>query len=97
MDQVLTIIEASVEESNWNLLKDKYISVDRKALPPSLLNSQLIQDVSNPKIWRIVTTWESLQAMNTYRQSVDTPAWLLVFQSVGAQPKLVVTSIRVSK
>ncbi len=97
MEQIFTIVEASVEEDKWNLLKEKYDEIDRTTLPSSLLSSYLVQDNNDRKIWRIITVWESLEAMSAYRQSVETPAWILVFQAVNAAPKLIINTIRLSK
>jgi quinol monooxygenase YgiN len=96
-NKVLTIITATVTKDQWDLLKEKYEAVDKKDLPSSLLNSYLIQDSKEPEIWRIVTVWENLEAMSQYRQSVETPAWILVFQAVNADPELTINEIILSK
>lgn len=96
-NKVLTIITATVTKDQWDLLKEKYEAVDKKDLPSSLLNSYLIQDSKEPEIWRIVTVWENLEAMTQYRQSVETPAWILVFQAVNADPELTINEIILSK
>lgn len=96
-NQIFTIIEASVEESRWNELEDKYIAVDKESLPTTVLNSNLVQDTSDPKIWRITTVWESLDAMKTYRASIETPIWLQIFQEVNADPALIINDIKQSK
>jgi hypothetical protein len=97
MNKILTIIEGEVAESQWGILKDKYESFDKNSLPSSLLSSHLIQDINEPEIWRIVTIWESLEEMKKYRASVETPAWILVFKTVNAEPKLVINEIILSK
>lgn len=97
MEQIFTIIEAFVEEDKWNLLEESYEKVDKTTLPSSLLSSHLVQDNSNPNVWRIVIIWESLEAITEYRNSVETPAWILVFQVVNADPKLIINTIRLSK
>lgn len=96
-NKVLTVIKATVTMNQWDLLKEKYEAVEKKDLPASLLSSYLIQDSNNKEVWRIVTIWENLEAMNQYRKSVETPAWILVFQSVNADPELTINEIILSK
>lgn len=97
MEQIFTIVEALVEENKWDLLAEKYAAVDKTTLPSSLLSSHLVQDNNDKKVWRIITIWENLEAISAYRQSVETPEWILIFQAVNATPKLVINTIRLSK
>ncbi|MES2014366.1 MAG: antibiotic biosynthesis monooxygenase [Patescibacteria group bacterium] len=96
-NKILSIVEGKVTKDKWSLLKDAYERVDKNSLPNSLLGSDLVQDVNEPEIWRIVTVWENIEAMSTYRKSVETPAWILVFKEVGVEPRLVVNEIVSSK
>ncbi len=96
-NKIISIIETKVSQNKWELLKQKYEEVDKKTLPVSLLHSYLVQDINEPEVWRIVTIWESIEAMNEYRKSVETPAWILVFQTVGGEPNLVVNEVMLSK
>ena len=96
-NKILSIIEARVHQDNWELLQQNYEEVKKENLLSLLLSSHLVQDINEPEIWRIVTIWENLEAMNEYRKSVDVPAWILVFQKVNAVPKLIINTILLSK
>ena len=96
-NKILSIIEARVHQNSWELLQQNYEEVKKENLPSLLLSSHLVQDINEPEIWRIVTIWENLEAMNEYRKSVDVPAWILVFQKVNAVPKLIINTILLSK
>lgn len=94
---ILTILEAQVEQEKWKDLEQAYLKVDRTSLPKSLLSSHLVQDKSEPRLWRIVTIWASQEDMDSYRKSVETPAWFLVFRAAGAEPKLNISEVLSSK
>ena len=94
---IVTNLEALVLQEKWQELQNAYLQVDKASLPNGLLNSHLAQDQSNPKLWRILTVWKSKEDMEAYRKSVETPAWFLVFRSVGAEPKLSISDIMISK
>lgn len=96
-NKILTIIEGRVDQNNWALLKQEYDKVDKNNLPDSLISSYLVQDAQELKIWRIITIWESMDAMNEYRKSVDTPAWILVFKAVNAAPELIINTVTAEK
>ncbi len=95
--KIITIIEGKVNKDKWSLFQNAYERVAKKSLPDSLLDSYLVQDVNESEIWRILTVWENIEAMNTYRKNVETPAWILVYREVGTEPKLVVNEIVLSK
>lgn len=92
-DKIFTIVEGEVASDKWEILKEKYENIKKDSLPSAVLSSFLVQDKNNPEIWRITTVWESLEAITEYRKSVETPAWLLIFQEVGADPKLIINNI----
>ncbi|MES2135321.1 MAG: antibiotic biosynthesis monooxygenase [Patescibacteria group bacterium] len=92
-----TSLEAIVEPEKWKDLQEAYINVDRKNLPEALLSSHLVQDQSEPNLWRIVTFWKSKEDMDAYRKSVEVPAWFLVFRAAGAEPKLSISEVCSSK
>lgn len=97
MKKILTIIEGRVGQDDWSSLKNEYDKVSKRSLPNTLLNSYLVQDGKDSELWRIITIWESMDAMNAYRKSVETPAWILVFKSLNITPKFIDTAIVVEK
>ncbi len=96
-NKIITIVEGRVSKDKWSLLQDEYGKVDKNTLPDSLLSSHLVQDINEPEVWRIFTIWENIEAMNNYRKSVASPAWILVFKEAGIDPKLTVNEIILSK
>lgn len=92
-----TSLEATVEQDNWGKLKEAYTNVDKTTLPSGLLSSHLLQDQTEPNTWRIVTFWNSRRDLDEYRKSVETPAWILIFRAAGAEPKLSISEIIMSK
>lgn len=94
---IYTNLEALVEQEKWELLKKKYEEIEKGSLSESLLSSHLIQDQIEPKLWRIITFWQSREDLEKYRASVETPAWILVFRAVGVEPKLSISDIISSK
>lgn len=92
-----TNLEAIIEPKKWKLLEQKYKGVNKNDLPSSLVSSHLIQDQLEPKLWRIVTFWKSRQDLDNYRKSVDVPVWILVFRAAGAEPKLSISEVIISK
>ena len=97
MNQIYTSLDAKVEASQWDLLKQKYAEVKQDSFPSGLLSSHLVQDTAEPKQWRIVTIWNSRAELDVYRKSVETPAWILVFRAVQTEPRLFIGEIVVSK
>ena len=94
---IYTNVQAIVEPEKWKELRQVYSSVDRKSLPEALLSSHLVQDQSEPKLWRILTFWRSKEDMDIYRKSVETPAWFLVFRAADAEPTLSISEVLDSK
>lgn len=83
---VVTMLEARVGEGQASRLVDSF-TAGSEALPPVILESFLLREVDSD-LWRIVTVWESQEALDGYRASVDTPKGVLMFRSAGAEPAL---------
>lgn len=58
-----------------------------------MLQSYLIQNVSDPTQWRIVSLWSSREALDAYRRSVETPGGLEIFRAAGAEPALSIFNV----
>ena len=88
MNKIITFLEARVSEEKWDNLRNAYRAV--KAKQPALmpLQSFLLQMKEDPKLWRIVTVWESMEVLQKMRSSGETPAGILVFREAGAEPTL---------
>lgn len=96
-NKILTIIEGKVDKDRWSQLRKEYDEVSKENLPSSVLTAHLIQDNGDPEIWRIVTVWKNLNAINEYRKSVETPIWIQLFKNVGVEPKLVINEVKATK
>jgi hypothetical protein len=84
---VMTILEARVDPSKWEAIRQSYTTGGTK-LPPQMVQTFLLQSGSDPTIWRIASVWKSRSALEEYRESVATPGGVLFFRSVGAEPTL---------
>jgi len=83
---IVTMLEAQVvEESADELISSFRAGTD--SLPTPIRESFLLRE-SGTESWRIVTVWESQEALDGYQASVDTPGGVLMFRSVGAEPVL---------
>ena len=85
---VITQLEAQVASHQWETLQRAYQVVIDQPLPPYIHHTFLVQDASQPEIWRILTIWKSHQALEDYRASVETPSGGLMFRAAGAEPTL---------
>lgn len=92
---VITILEAHVEEKNWSDFQNDY--KERTAqLPPQMLQTFLLQDITDKTLWRILSVWKSREALDEMRNSGETPTGVLMFRNAGAEPKLSMFNVPVS-
>lgn len=91
---VITILEGHVAPENWETLENAYRE-GTKSLPPTILQTFLVQLTTEPTAWRIMTHWRSRAALEAYRQSVETPGGVLMFRAAGAEPALSIFDVRV--
>ncbi len=89
---VMTILEAKVDRQNWATLETVY-NADTKTLDPGIVQTFLIQSKAEGELWRILTVWESAEALNAMRQSGEIPRGVQMFQAAQAQPSLGVFDI----
>lgn len=85
---VLTILTAKVKENSWELLQKTYYDTIRNGVPKEIKLTCLVQEKSNKSIWKILTFWESQAALDTMRESGETPTGVVIFGGVGAKPTL---------
>ena len=88
MNKIVTILEARVSEEKWDTLQNAYRAVKAKQLTLMPLQSFLLQMKEDPKLWRIVTVWESMEVLQKMKNSGETPAGVLVFREAGVEPTL---------
>ena len=58
-------------------------------LPPFLIGVTVAKE-SGSNRWRIITTWRSREALESYRESVDTPTAFVAFRAAGTEPNLTI-------
>lgn len=88
---VVTMLQAEVAEEDARELVDSF-KAGGDSLPPVIRESFLLHK-SGGDLWRIVTFWESKEALDGYRASVETPGGVLMFRSAGAEPTLTVFEV----
>ena len=91
---VITSLEAQVASDKWEVLQRAYGS-GTDALPPAIVETFLAQSATDPTVWRIMTVWRSRDALDEYRQSVETPEGVLMFRAAGAEPTLSIFDVHV--
>lgn len=88
----MTVLEANVKESAWVKLIATYKSMI-KELPPEIISTYLTQNQTDKTIWRIITIWNSQEALDAMRSSGQTPTGVVIFNKVGANPILSIFDI----
>lgn len=88
---LLTVLEATVATDHGEALRAAYAAAGSR-LPPGLLRSELLCSTLEPTRWRIQTLWANRNALEAVRRA-GTPAGVLMFRSVGAEPTLTVFDV----
>jgi hypothetical protein len=86
------MLEARVAEDNAGPLVAAF-SAAGHSLPSVIIESSLLHDRSSDT-WRLVTVWASQEALDSYRESVETPEGVRMFRATGAEPSLTVFDVR---
>jgi heme-degrading monooxygenase HmoA len=89
---IMTVLEAYVEQRNWNKLIVEY-NYEIKNLDPGIIKTFLVQNTSDPTLWQIITVWESMEALTAMRQSGETPRGVKMFAAAGAEPQLMILEV----
>ena len=82
---VITQVDGHVDPERWQDLRDGYRVMTAQS-PPQLVRTYLLQDTADPTFWRVATVWKSMEALEEYRRSVETPAAFVLFRGVGTEP-----------
>jgi quinol monooxygenase YgiN len=91
----ITQLEGKVSSEKWDMLKATF----NKALqdvPSAIKHSYLVQDKTDSDVWRVITVWRSRDALQIYRQSVETPEGVLMFRAAGTEPALTISGVHQS-
>jgi heme-degrading monooxygenase HmoA len=80
----ITIVEGVVDPGRENDLLSAWESRSPQ-LPAGLTESFLVRGEKTDS-WRIISVWESREAVMTMRASGERPAALLMFEQAGSEP-----------
>lgn len=83
---VITILEAHVAPKKWSALREAFQNAINTP-EPGLLKTYLVQNNREDTMWRIITLWESREALVAMR-SAGTPRGVLIFREGEAEPSL---------
>lgn len=81
----VTILTGRVAEENWRTLEKSYERAIRTA-PKGILSSILIQCQAEPKLWEIITTWESEEIYNNAQEQKLSNTCEDLFCNAGTTP-----------
>jgi quinol monooxygenase YgiN len=84
---VMTSLEARVEPEKQAALKKALEEQMAKKLP-GLTEAILTRSAQDPNHWRLMGIWESREAFEKYRGSVDVLAGFQIFRAAGAEPAM---------
>ena len=90
---VMTVLEAHVPADHWLDMEQGFANMGT-AKPPQIMQSMLTQGSADPTVWRLIAIWRSREAFDEYRASGVTPAGVLLFRSVGAEPTLSISAVK---
>jgi hypothetical protein len=89
---VITILEARVSKENWSALEKAY-QTGTQHKEVGLVESFLIQGVKDGELWRIVTIWQSKEALDEMRKSGEIPRGVLIFRAANVEPVLSIFNV----
>ena len=89
---IFTQLEAKVSPDKTQILKTAFEKA-LEQLPPAIEQSYLVQDKTDNDVWRVITIWKSQEALQSYRQTVETPEGILMFREAGAEPTLSMSNV----
>jgi quinol monooxygenase YgiN len=82
---VLVTLEAQVPKDQWKALERAYAHAMTHR-PDTIVMSLLARDSHDPTLWRILTVWESREALIAHYESGATMPSMYTFHLVGIAP-----------
>lgn len=89
---VITILEAQVGSEKAALLEEAYTQ-GIENLDAGITQTFLLRSSKDASLWRIVTVWQSREALDAMRRSGNTPRGVLMFRAADAEPVLSVFEV----
>jgi heme-degrading monooxygenase HmoA len=88
----VTIVESAVDAEREGDLRSAWEDTTSAALPNGFIESSLLR--ADGGTWRIVTVWESKEAVMTMRASGEKPAALVMFERAGSEPSVSMWTVK---
>jgi heme-degrading monooxygenase HmoA len=82
----VTIVEGAVDAEREDDLRSAWEDTTSAALPNGFIESSLLR--TEDGTWRIVTVWESKEAVMALRASGERPAALVMFERAESEPSV---------
>lgn len=89
------MLEAVVDPDREQDLRDAYLEAGGETLPPFIVETFLLKGENG--VWRIATVWRSREDLEEYQRTGVTPAGVVTFRAVGAEPELTVFDVVVHR
>ena len=89
---VMTVLEAKIPQERIADLNAEFRR-QTSDIPPQMVETFLVQGVSDPTLWRAISVWRSREALDEMRRSTTTPAGVLIFRAAGAEPTLAIFDV----
>lgn len=89
---IITQLEGRVSPEKSDMLKAAFDKALNQ-LPSAIEQSYLVQDRTDNDVWRVITIWKSREALQSYRQSVETPEGIVMFREAGTEPALSISEV----
>jgi heme-degrading monooxygenase HmoA len=89
---VITILEAHVAPDKAAVLEAAYRQ-GIEQLDVGIAQTFLVRGSKDSNVWRIITVWESRDALEQMRRSGETPRGVLMFRAADAEPVLSVFDV----
>jgi heme-degrading monooxygenase HmoA len=86
LSMFVTMVEGSVEATREDDLRSAWKEVTDAELPAGFIESSLLR--ADDGTWRIVTFWESKEAVMAMRASGEPPAAPIMFERAGSRPSV---------
>ncbi|HEY9121396.1 MAG TPA: hypothetical protein VIM80_00205 [Brevefilum sp.] len=81
----VTILSGRVAKEDWRTLEKSYERAIRSA-PKGILSSMLIQCEAEPKLWQIITTWQSAEIYQNALEQKLSETCVNLFCNAGTTP-----------
>lgn len=81
----VTILSGRVAEEDWRTLEKSFEKAIRK-IPKGIKSSMLIQCQAEPKLWQIITTWESEEVYKAAQEQKISNTCMDLFCNAGSTP-----------